>query len=135
MSFTIQRDSSSNHTIIMDSVVSEQQSKSRSNSFIKRPKVLGLALMILGLAFIFAKQESVYARQGGTGDSALTADQGGIEGYVVGNGPVAAYTCPDTVKCAVKLTLNPGTVVLIVDNVVGGNVPGLNDNAWRKIVY
>lgn len=135
MSFNIQRNSPSDHTTIVDSSVSEQQSQSYSHSFVKVPKALALVFVILCLAGVIAGHEIVFARQIGTGDSAVTADSGGIKGYVVGNGPVAAYTCPDTVKCAVKLNLNPGTVVLIVDNVVGGNVPGLNNTAWRKIVY
>src|SRR5262249_7368914 len=96
---------------------------SYSRSFVKALIAAGVALIIIGLGFASVHQVLVYA-------------QGGIKGYVVGSGPVAAYACPDTntTKCPIKLTLAPGTVVQIIDNVVGSVVPGLNDNAWRKIV-
>src|SRR5579871_1637725 len=110
-------------------------STSRSRLFVKLFKIIGPLLLLVSLVFAGGWWLTVHASQQGVGDARVLADSGGIAGYVVGNGPIAAYTCPDTVKCAVKLTLNPGTVVLIMDNVVGGNVPGLNDNAWRKITY
>jgi hypothetical protein len=107
----------------MDIPVSQRQSKSYSVSFIKGLVGLGLVIIILSLTFATAQPVIVYAQ--------------GIKGYVVGSNPVAAYACPDTntAKCPIKLSLQPGTEVLIVDNVVGSTVPGLNDNAWRKIVY
>jgi len=108
---------------------------SRSSLFIKLLRGTGLLLLFVSLVF-GGWWRAAYASQQ-TGDSANSVVQApaGIKGYVVGNSLVAAYSCPDTVKCQVKATLKPGTIVLIVDNVVGATVPGLNDNAWRKIVY
>jgi len=108
------------------------------NSLVKRMKVFFPVLAILSIVFLGGLQGSVYARQDGGASPSLVADQGtsGIPGYVVGSADVAAYACPDvnTAKCPVKLTLKPGTLVLIVDNVLGSNVPG-SGNAWRKIYY
>jgi hypothetical protein len=112
--------------------------KSRLPSFFNWIKVICPVLLLVSLMLVGGGWGRVYASQGGAGATLPLADQGtkGVKGYVVGSGPVAAYACPDTntAKCPIRLTLAPGTQVLIVDNVVGGFVPALNDNAWRKIL-
>jgi hypothetical protein len=109
----------------------------RPQSFIKWIRLIFPVLLVVSLMLAGGWWARVYASQGEAGVAGLT-DQGtnGIKGYVVGGGPVAAYACPDTntAKCPIRLTLAPGTQVLIVDNLVGGFVPELNDNTWRKIL-
>src|SRR5579871_3880646 len=136
MSFTFHRKSPLNLTPVPATPISKRPSRLRTYPFIKGLGGLGLLCLILGLAFMTVRQESVYASQEVAGRRPITAEQG-IKGYVVGSGDVSAYACPDvnTAKCPIKLTLKPGTQVVILDNVIGANVPGLNDNAWRKIAY
>src|SRR5258708_17083206 len=109
----------------------------RPQSFIKCIRLIFPVLLLVSLMLAGGWWARVYASQGEAGVAGLT-DQGtnGIKGYVVGGRPVAAYACPDTntAKCPIRLTLAPGTQVLIIDNLVGGIVPGLNDNSWRKIL-
>lgn len=108
-----------------------------TNPVVPRLRVIMPILGLVVVLFLGGWQAIVHAQQA-TNDVALAADQGsyGIPGYVVGPTEVAAYACPDTntAKCPIKLTLRPGTQVLIVDNVVGSRTPG-GDTAWRKIVY
>lgn len=110
-----------------------------SLSFVNGVKIVFPVVLFLSLVVLGVSRVTVYAHQESTGDRTLLAGQGagGIVGYVVGSAEVAAYACPDanTTKCPVKLWLKPGAQVTIVDNIVGNDVPGLNDNAWRKIVY
>src|SRR5579871_3050340 len=113
---------------------------SRSLSFtVKYLRFIAPLFLLFGLMWFEGWWGTVHASQHESSESASIADSGtgGIKGYIVGSGDVAAYICPDvnTAKCPIRLTLHPGTVVLIVDNVIGSNVPGLNDDAWRKIVY
>src|SRR5262245_3391882 len=113
---------------------------SRSMTFIVKCLIFfGPALLFIGSILFGGWWETVHASQQPSRESAVLADSGsgGIKGYVVGSADVAAYACPDvnTTKCPIRLTLRPGTAVQIIDNVIGSNVPGLNDNAWRKISY
>lgn len=139
MSLKFHRNSLSKMTPIMAANGPQSQFRLRASSFIPGLRRLGWLCLVLGLVFLCVHQISVYASQDVAGNTAVTADQGshGITGYVVGAGDIAAYACPDvnTTKCPIKLKLKPGTQVVILDNVIGGNVPGLNDNAWRKIAY
>jgi len=106
---------------------------------VKRRSLLVPALVLMGLALFGGWWSTVHASPQGAGASAIVADSGTgrITGYIVGSGDVSAYACPDvnTAKCPIRLTLHPGTTVQIIDNVIGSNVPGLNDNTWRKILY
>jgi len=123
----------------MNTAVSPSQAQPRANSFVTTGKVIFPIVVFAIIVFLGGSRVRVYAQQDGSADRALLADQGtpGIKGYVVGSTDVAAYTCPDvdTAKCPIKLTLKPGTIVLIVDNVLGSNLPGTHDKAWRKILY
>src|SRR5712692_10411832 len=92
--------------------------KSRPQSFFKWIKIICPVLLLVSLMLVGGEWGRVYASQGGAGATIALADQGTnrVRGYVVGSGGEAAYACPDTntAKCPIRLTLAPGTQVLII---------------------